>query len=154
MPALEAAKGGSLCVWIKRRPRDFGEVTEALRRPGAHAQLIVCAHTPTEARSYISAPIEIPSLSSRTKEIGRIIDEYASDAIASFSANVSFSKGDREWVLAHSANSLPDIEKGTRRLVALRHAGSTTRAAVLLGMAPASLQEWLGRRGTSPTSET
>lgn len=146
MPALEAARGGTLCVWSKRRPSDFVDVTAALRDPSAHAQLIVCAHTAAEARSFISAPITIPSLTSRRNELGRVIEEYAHDAMASLAVQVSFTAEDRAWVQAHSAESLPEVEKGTRRLVALRYGGSTTRAAELLGMSPASLQEWIRRR--------
>jgi hypothetical protein len=54
---------------------------------------------------------------------------------------------DREWVRKHSAASLPDIEKGTRRLIAVRVSRNVSVAAERLGMAPVSLSRWIGRRG-------
>lgn len=146
MQALSAAKGGSLCVWTNRLPRDFNEVTAALRHPSAEAQLTVCAHTPAEARSFIAAPIVIPSLRTRDSELARVIDEYAMDALASLGCSGPFTHDDRAWVREHSASSLPEIEKGTRRLVALRHTKTLSAAAALLGMAQGSLQEWVDRR--------
>lgn len=146
MEALKAAKGGSICVWSNRLPRDFNDLTLALRRPGAEVQLIVCAHTPAEARSFIAAPIVIPSLRGRDRELDRIIDEYAAEALASLGCAGPFTSDDRAWVREHSATSLPEIEKGTRRLVALRHTKTLAAAASMLGMAQGSLQEWVGRR--------
>jgi molybdenum-dependent DNA-binding transcriptional regulator ModE len=49
-------------------------------------------------------------------------------------------------VIQHSASSLPEIEKGTRRLVAIRQAGSIAQAAARLGMSHVALSQWIGRR--------
>jgi hypothetical protein len=49
-------------------------------------------------------------------------------------------------VIEHSAPSLPAIEKGTRRLVAIRQAGSLAQAAGRLGMSHVALSQWIGRR--------
>lgn len=144
--AFSAAIGGSICVWSKRLPRDFADLVAALRVPSTHVQLIACGQRPYDRPELVSAPIEIPPLSARTGELDRIIDEYAGDAAAALNASAPFTKIDRDWVRAHSATSLPEIEKGTLRLVALRQAGNVARAAALLGMAHASLGEWIGRR--------
>jgi hypothetical protein len=146
MSALGAARGGTICVWPKRLPRDFAELTAALRDPGARVQLIACGQRPVEHKDLVSAPIEIPSLSSRADELERIIDEYARDAGQALGVEAVFSKVDRDWVRSNSAASLPEIEKGTLRLVALRDAGNIARAAERLGMAHTSLGEWIGRR--------
>ena len=146
MRAFHAAAGGSMCMWAKRLPRDFAEVTEALRDPGTRVQLILCGQRPPERKELVSAPIEVPPLSSRPDEIERVIDEYAADASAMLRASAAFHKVDRDWVRLHSATSLPEIEKGTLRIVALRVAGNIARAAQLIGMAHASLGEWIGRR--------
>jgi Inner membrane component of T3SS, cytoplasmic domain len=167
VPALAAAAGGSLCVWSKRLPRDFAQVTAALRSPAAGVQLIVCANAPGDAGGFLaSAPIVIPPLAERQAELGRIIDEYGADAVASLAspgspglrgwpgagrAAAPFTTSDREWVREHSAASLPEIEKGTRRLVALRHGGSIARAAAMLNMSHVALTEWFSRRrGPTP----
>jgi hypothetical protein len=144
--AFHAAAGGSMCMWVKRLPRDFAEVTDALRDPGTRVQLILCGQRPPDRKELVSAPIEVPPLSSRPDEIERVIDEYAADAAVMLRASASFNKVDRDWVRLHSATSLPEIEKGTLRIVALREAGNIARAAQLIGMAHASLGEWIGRR--------
>jgi len=146
MAAFQAAAGGSMCVWSKRLPRDFAELTIALRDPGTRVQLIACGQRPSDRKELVSAPIEIPPLSTRTGEIDRIIEEYASDAAATLRLSTSFSQIDRDWVRTHSAATLAEIEKGTLRLVALREAGNVARAAVLLGVSHSSLGEWIGRR--------
>lgn len=144
--AFRAAAGGSVCVRSKRLPRDFAELIAALREPCTRVQLIVCGRRPSQRTELVLAPIEIPPLSTRAGEIDRIIDEYADDAAVVLRASVPFTTHDRAWVRAHSATSLPEIEKGALRLVALREAGNVARAAALLGMAHASLGEWIGRR--------
>ncbi|HWU88314.1 MAG TPA: hypothetical protein VN253_13605 [Kofleriaceae bacterium] len=61
-------------------------------------------------------------------ELARIVDENAADAVQDLRAEqTGFTDADRDWVLRHSASTLPAIEKGTLRLVAIRQAGSTTR---------------------------
>jgi hypothetical protein len=146
MSALRAAAGGSICVWPKRLPRDFAELTAALRDPSVRVQLIACGQRPSDRTDLVSAPIEIPPLSTRADELERVIDEYASEAGELLGIEQTFSEVDRDWVLRNSAASLPDIEKGTLRLVALRDSGNVARAATKLGMAHASLGEWIGRR--------
>lgn len=146
MRAFQAASHGTMCMWSKRLPRDFADVTAALRDPRTRVQLIVCGVRPPDRKELVSAPIEIPPLASRPEEIDRIIDEYAGDAATLLNVGASFTPVDRAWVRVHSATSLPEIEKGTARIVALREAGNVARAAQLLGMAHASLGEWIGRR--------
>jgi hypothetical protein len=89
----------------------------------------------------------VPPLASRADEIDRIIMEYAQDASAELrTPRTGFLAVDREWVRTYSAKSLPDIEKGTLRLVAIRQSRNLSNAAERLGMAPVSLSRWIGRR--------
>jgi len=96
----------------------------------------------------VGVPITVPPLASRLDELDQIITEYADDAIAELSAppTTSFLPADRDWVRVHSASSLPDIEKATLRLVAIRESRNLSAAAARLGMAPVSLSRWIGRR--------
>jgi len=148
--ALAAATGGSLCVRGRRLPRDFTEVVVALRDPGSRVELVVCAHGPQDCEPFLAAPIVVPPLASRAAELDRIITEYAEDALAQLApiggSRTGFLAVDREWVRTHSASSLPDIEKATLRLAAIRESRNLSNAAARLGMAPVSLSRWIGRR--------
>jgi len=147
MPAFAAATGGSLCVRSLRLPRDFRNVIAALRDPDSRVQLVVCAQASEDCEPYLAVPITVPPLTSRQDELDRIITEYADDAIAELgTSRTGFLPPDREWVRTHSASSLPDIEKATLRLVAIRESRNLSSAAARLGMAPVSLSRWIGRR--------
>jgi Inner membrane component of T3SS, cytoplasmic domain len=146
LEALSAARGGSLCVRSSRPPADFIKVIAALRDPDSPVQLIVCDATAHDAEALLAVPITIPALSTRREEVPHIVEEYLLDAARQLGAPRRVVPEDRDWVLAHSAASLHEIEKGTRRLTALRAAGTILGAADLLGMASVSLRRWLGRR--------
>jgi hypothetical protein len=147
MQALAAAHGGTLCVRSRRLPRDFDDVVAALRAPSARVQLVICAGTPDDCRTRCATPIIVPSLTGRAAELDRIIDEYAQDAITELHApRGGFLAVDRAWIREHAAASLPELEKATLRLVAIRHSRNLSNAADRLGMAPVSLSRWIGRR--------
>jgi FHA domain-containing protein len=147
MEALAVSGGGSLCVRSRRLPADFSQVVEALRDLTSRVQLIVCAESPRECERCRVTPVVIPSLASRADEIDRIIHEYAHDAMIELGAPRSaFQAADHDWVREHAASSLPDIEKATLRLVALRAMGNLSHAAERLGMAAVSLSRWIDRR--------
>jgi WD40 repeat protein len=99
------------------------------------------------SRSYYAT-----ALSPDGKFIAAIINEYAEDAITELGVRTGFLPVDREWVRTHSASSLPDIEKATLRLVAIRESRNLSAAAARLGMAPVSLSRWIGRRKLRCTS--
>lgn len=149
MVAVEEAKGGSLCVWDHRLPRDFSSVLARIREPDASVQLIVCS-LKIDGTTFLATPVEVPPLRKRHKELPRIVDEYVVDAIVALNAPMtSLTAVDRAWVLTQGT-SLPEIEKATLRLVALRSTPNLTFAAARLRMARASLAEWVAR-GKVPT---
>lgn len=153
MAAMQRAQGGSLCVSSKRLPRDFDEVRLALRDPTMRVQLIVCADMPRHSKPFNVEPIVVPPLKGRSAEVPRIITEYADEAATELGAHARLNSADRDWVLKHSATSVCEIEKGTRRLVAIRQADDNIAAAArVLGMAPISLARWIGRRALPGTS--
>lgn len=158
MAALHRARGGSLCVFSSRLPRDFKEVRETLKDPSTQVQLVVCADKPRESKPYQVEPIVVPPLKSRRPEIPRVIAEYAEEAALELAATFRLGSADRDWVLKYSATSISEIDKGTRRLLAIRqHDDNITAAARALGMAVSSLRGWIGRRalpGWKPTSPT
>jgi hypothetical protein len=147
--AIRAAIGGSVCMRRRRTPRDFWSMAEMVKGH-APVQLIVCSDSYEVPHPFLlrPVPLEIPPLKARKGDLPRIVEEYALDAIHELGADAAaFTRADRDWVVARSASSLPDIEKGTRRLVALRQEGSIHRAAIRLGMSHVALSQWLGRRG-------
>jgi hypothetical protein len=148
--ALEAARGGSLCVWGSRLPRDFSQVLRKLREPDMRVQLVYCSTQRDSTDGLLSTPIDVPPLTRRAGELPRIIDEYARDAIAELGATpAAFTKQDHAWVTEHAATSLGEIEKATLRLTAIRLCGSLSRAAARLGMTHVSLSRWFERRQLS-----
>ena len=147
MRAFAAATGGSLCVRRLRLPKDIRSVVTALRDPNARVRLVICAPTPEDCSEHLAVPITVPPLASRFDELDQIITEYAEDAIAELGApRTGFPAADRAWVRMHSSSSLPQIEKATLRLVAIRESRNLSNAAARLGMAPVSLTRWIGRR--------
>ena len=152
MDALAEAAGGTLCVWRREQPDDFDEVASALQGPSAKALLMVCAHSPPKGNDVASRivtsvrSIVLPPLSSRVRELRRIIDAYAQDAISAFGGGW-LAPADWEWIERNAASSLQLIGMATRRIVALHLCDeSVTRAAKLLSMAHGSLSDWLARR--------
>jgi hypothetical protein len=147
--AVVAARDGSLCIRYPRAPSDFPLVVQLVRDLSARVQLIICADARFERHPFLTlpVPIRVPSLRTRTKELPRIIDEYATEAIHELHATVaSFTAADRQWILDNDPLTLPEIEKATVRTVAIRMSKSVPRAAERLGMATVSLQRWLDRR--------
>jgi len=142
--ALAAAIGGTVCVRAKRLPRDFAKLDAAVR--DARIELVICGQQPPKLTELVLAPIKIPALTTRAHELDRIIDEYAHDAAVALQISTLLMAADRHWVRTHSATSLPEIEKGAWRMLALRHTGNIAGAAALLGMGHTSLGEWVQRR--------
>jgi hypothetical protein len=146
MEALAAAYGGTLCVRGERLPGDIRKVMEAVLSPGSRVQLVMCAESLEDRESYDITSIGIPRLATRAAELDRIISEYADDAMLELGTQRSgFPEDDHAWVREHACTSLPDIEKATLRLVALRASRTVAEAAARLGMAPVSLARWIGR---------
>lgn len=152
MDALARAAGGTLCVWRRDQPDDFDEVASALQGPSAKALLMVCAHAPPKGNDIASRivttarSIVLPPMSSRARELRRIIEAYAQDAIAAFGGGW-LTPADWDWIEQNASGSLPLIGMATRRIVALHLCDeSISRAAKLLSVTHGALSDWLARR--------
>ena len=147
--ALEAATGGTLCVWAHRLPAGFESVRAELEQ-STRVRLIVCSYTVEEAPPPISiwAPLTLTPLSRRVDELDRLIDEYAFDAIVALSARMtSFTIEDRHWVRRCRPQTLDEIETAVTRVVAHQECGDLEAAARKLGISRVALLRWFGRRG-------
>lgn len=145
--AFARAAGGALCLRNARLTDNIAEVRRRAYGPHSTVQLIVCARSHHGAWLGSTPAIEIPLLRIREIELSRIVQEYAHDAIRDLEVGSEhFSDEDRDWVLAHCAQSLPEIEKATLRIAAVSASRNLAQAAARLGMAPVSLSRWLDRR--------
>ena len=147
--AVEAARGGTLCVRRRRIPREFSSLVALVRSPTADVQLTVCADTRFNADPFVAllVPIRVPSLRTRVSELPQIVDEYALDAIGALGGDEAcFTTADRTWVIGHAAATLSEIEKATLRLVALKTSKSMNHAAKRLGMSTMALGQWFHRK--------
>ncbi len=149
--ALEAARGGSLCVRSARVPLELVEKHNEYADPDARVQLIVCDTSWLRAKlnALTAMTISVPPLSERKKDLPDIVHQYFLEAQRTFQVHRdTVSEEDIDWVVESSAVSFHEIEKATYRLTAVRAAqGNMIDAAQLLGMAPVSLRRWLARRG-------
>jgi hypothetical protein len=152
--ACLAARGGTLCMRARRLPRDFASIINLVRDPRSCVQLVVCWPRQDAHPLLVSpSPITVPLLRDRADELGRIIDEYAIDALHALEAPAGcFTDDDRAWVIEHATGSFDEIEKATLRIVALASSPSVTRAAAKLDMAHVSLTRWIERRETPATA--
>jgi hypothetical protein len=150
--ALTAANGGTLCIRTSSLPHDIDEVMRRLYEPGCHVQLFLCMQYGRRKTFFAGAqPIEIPSLQGRDQDLARIIQEFAQDAITSLGVpHTAFLDEDSCWVLENAEDSIPEIQKATLRVVAVRASRNVSQAAALLGIKAISLSHWLDRRGQLP----
>jgi len=146
--AIVAANGGTMCMRAKRLPRDFALLLDGLRHPAGDVRTSVCwgKYNDHDPLLIAPAPIVVPALRDRLDELPQVVDEYADEAVAQLLAPAGcFTAGDRILALTH-ADTLDELEKTTRRLVALRMSRNTSAAAARLAMAPVSLARWAARR--------
>jgi hypothetical protein len=146
--AFEAASGGSLCIRLRRPPRDFLSLVGWLR--GSSNVQYICLDDDSVQWLVRPGPIVVPPIAERASEVPRIVDEYVFDAVIELEPeprSLVLTERDRGWLIEHAATmSLSDIEKAALRLVALRSSASVSEAARRLGMAAVSLARWAGRR--------
>jgi hypothetical protein len=137
---------------LARLPVDFTALLARFHEPDPRVQLIVCSDRDERGvRLAVPVPIFVPPLRERALELPRIVAAYAVDAIAELRPvraqdSCFFTGCDVQWVVECAATSLPEIEKATLRIVALRISANLSRAAERLGMAPVSLARWIDRR--------
>lgn len=143
----------TLCAWADRIPAgvDLGKARHAIVCVRSDVQLGVMG------LRLVTSPalLQIPRLATRKDELLRIVREYANDAIASFNANPdSVTARNLELLAARRPTTLPEIERDTRRLVAIQAFGGVTLAAQQLGVNYTSLSRWMSRRGVPRSRAT
>jgi hypothetical protein len=82
LAALEAARGGSVCVKNSPRPPDFDRLRAAMQDPDVRSHLFICIRKAKEASAFDTSAIVVPPLKDRKAELPQVIQEYAVDAMA------------------------------------------------------------------------
>lgn len=142
--AIDAAIGGTVCLRSKRLPRDLTEPGAGgprRARPARHLRVATAQAHGAGARAD-----QDPSTGDqapRDRPDHRCVRPRCQGGAADLSAA---HRRRSPLVRTHSATSLPEIEKGAWRLVALREAGTVARAAERLDMSHAALGEWFAHR--------
>src|SRR5262249_25243716 len=88
--AFTRADRGTLCI-AGKLPVDFEQLAPSLLSTSMRVRSIICAPTRDDVAEAVAAlgrttTIELPSVSTRTGELARLIDEFAADAVAAHGA--------------------------------------------------------------------
>jgi hypothetical protein len=151
LAAVAQGKNGTVCIDEQRRPKDLVEMLGELHRRNRTTLLMVLARNARKAELYTPAPIVIPSLRSRRDEIPQLIMEYEAEAVRRLGIEtIELTPAQRAWIADRSSETLPEIQKATLRLIAIRHEGSILGAATLLRMSHQALGAWFARRRFHP----
>jgi hypothetical protein len=149
---LAASRNGTLCLVNEKLPGDYLSVNRAFQDPDTRAMLMVCSKRTLVIHGVHS--IEIPPLSSREKDIPRIITEYAADAKVALGIEHSeFPSEYVDWIREKHAKTLEQIARSTERLVALQATSSIYAAAKIIGISGQGLHRWIGQHGMPPSLE-
>lgn len=147
---LARALSGMICLDARRLPRDIHAVLANFRVPDMRVRLVACVDSAAILAELVSmsspvATISLPPLTERSDELERLLEAYASDAVAEFGASwPGLRSSDLELVCAGGIATLDEIEAFARRLVALRTWG-VTDGAKRLGIAHGALSRWARR---------
>lgn len=148
LEALRWARGGTILLDNRRLPEDLRSMLTLLRdaRSTAHTLVIVLSKYVRKTEVFTPTPFVIPPLSARQREIAQIFMECERVAAARLDIEpVKLTGAERRWVQEH-CSTLSELQTSILRLIAMRHAGSTSGAARLLGLTTSGLQQWLVAR--------
>src|SRR5678815_1754194 len=77
-------------------------------------------------------------------EIDRLIQEYATEAAGAVGISDHWlSPAEHVWIRDHAGHSLPEVQRATLRLAAIRKAGSVSAGALALGISHTAMLKWL-----------
>jgi hypothetical protein len=152
LDALAKAAGGTLCIPEDRLPDDFDLMMSRWQESSVRVQLILGAPSIPYLLPIVADPVTVVPLSQRWYDRFQIMNEVAAESATAFGIPpCDLSKADREMIVEEHADTLPELEIATERMVAIRHWadgwGGLVSASRALGMTHASLAEWAERRG-------
>jgi len=144
--AMDAARGGTVCIRAIRRPRDWDTSSVRLADPDEDVRLTVCYPQSRLGDIELSRPTPVVVADLAGRDIHRLIDEYSEEARAALGMPSPTTAAQRAWIIAycHDHNA---VECAVRRFLALSCTSGMCEAAYHLGMAPVSLSRWMRRRG-------
>jgi len=144
--AMDAARGGTVCIRAIRRPRDWDTASGRLADPGEDVRLTVCYPESRLGDIELSRPTPVVVAPLAGRDMQRMIDEYSEEARTALGMPAPTTAAQRAWMISycHDHNAL---EVAVRRFLALSCTSGMCEAAYHLGMAPVSLSRWMRRRG-------
>lgn len=143
--AIDAARGGTVCIRSVRKPADWGVARSRLAADDV--RLTVCYPVSKLSDIELSrpAPVVVPSIAGR--DIDRLVDEYEADARTDLgSPSMTLTSPQRAWI-AVNCQDHHAIDVAVRRFLAISSCKGVSASAHRLGMAPISLLRWMRRRG-------
>jgi hypothetical protein len=147
--AMEAARGGTLCLLGSCLPRDYPRLCQAYAdSSGTQTQVVVCDDAGLLSLGDPAA-IAVPSLASRPDELLSLVFELGAEAMRDRGLEEPFRLEEAVAVLRHDTHSFMGICEATRRVAAMRKTGSLFAAARLLQVDARALRRWLGARELS-----
>jgi hypothetical protein len=144
------ATAGTLCLVGRRRTPALPEFATP-KLLDSRIRTIVCAPTSADASDVMAmlakaSTIDIPPLSERRSELGRLLDECADDAVKALGApGTGFREHEHGWLDALEYETLAEIDEVALRVVALRSWG-VSGGATRLGVTHGALSTWASRR--------
>jgi hypothetical protein len=146
--ALARAGSGTVCL-VDPVPRDLSQMLEQWRASSRRTQLILCSRELHPIDLCLNDPITLVPLKERPSDRRAIVDHFVTEAIDRFEAKPDLITAFDRIQLANS-DTLEMIEVAATRLVAVRHFGGVTRAAVHLGVSHGAVVRYFARRGIIP----
>jgi len=144
---LDRAINGTLYLDARGLQRGFRAALANLRALDLRVRLVACVDSTksvAELAAAISriAMLSIPSVTEREDEVERLLEAYASDAVADLRASwLGLLPGDSELVLDSGIATHDELEEFARRLVTIRNWG-ISEGAKRLGITHGALSRW------------
>lgn len=143
--AIDAARGGTVCIRSIRKPSDWGAARSRLAAEDVRLTVCYPASRLDDIELSRPAPIVVPPISGR--DIDRLIDEYEADARTDLgNPSMTLTLPQRVWI-AVNCQDHHAINVSVRRFLAISSCRRVSASAHRLGMAPVSLLRWMRRRG-------
>ena len=145
--AIEMAKEGAVGIYGTPLPKEFVPTVIELRTWRERPPVIfLCEEGKLDLRVVrMAPPILVPELRARSlEELEYVVSKILFALSREWGTEIDLPEQVRHWAI-ENAETVPDLQKCLRRVVALQKAGTLLGASKLLGIAQVSLRRWFHR---------
>lgn len=145
--AIEMAKGGAVGLHGTPLPQELVSTVIQLRTWHERPPVIfICEEGKLDLRIVrMAPPILVPELRERSiEELEYVVSKSLFALSREWGTELDLPEHVRHWAI-ENAETVPDLQKCLRRVMALRKAGTLLGASKLLGIATVSLRRWFHR---------